>query len=177
MKALKKVLLVILIIIAIPLIIAIFVKKEYSVEREVVINKPQQEVFNYIRLVKNQENFSVWAMADPNMKTDLKGTDGTVGFIYAWDGNNDVGKGEIEIKNIIENERLDMELRFIKPMEGKGDAFISTEAASPTSTKVKWHMQGESSYPMNFMNLFIDGILGSDLQTSLDNLKNVMEKQ
>jgi hypothetical protein len=176
MKILKKILIAVLIIIAIPLIIAIFVKKDYAVDREIVINKPSTEVFNYIKYVKNQENFSVWAMADPAMKTTFTGTDGTVGFIYAWDGNSDVGKGEIEITDLIENQRLDMDLRFIKPMEGKGHAYMTTEAIDATSTKVKWHMQGESSYPMNFMNLFIDSFLGKSLETSLTNLKNVLEK-
>ena len=67
------------------MIAAIFVKREYSVEREVVINKPKQEVFEYVKLLKNQDNYSKWAMMDPKMKKEYTGTDGTVGFISAWD--------------------------------------------------------------------------------------------
>ena len=48
MRILKKILVVLAIIIAIPLIVALFVKKDYAVEREVIINKPKAEVFNYI---------------------------------------------------------------------------------------------------------------------------------
>lgn len=40
MKLFGKIILVIAIIIAIPLIMAIFMKKEYAVEREITINKP-----------------------------------------------------------------------------------------------------------------------------------------
>lgn len=36
-------------------------------------------------------------MTDPNMRKNFKGTDGTVGFCYAWDGNKKAGKGEQEI--------------------------------------------------------------------------------
>lgn len=177
MKILKKIIIAILIIIAIPLVIALFVKKEYAVEREVVINKPEQEVFNYIKYLKNQDKFSVWSMTDPNMKKEYTGTDGTPGFIYAWDGNSDVGQGEMEITNIVENERVDIALRFIKPMEGKGEAYLATEPVDAGSTKVKWHMHGESSYPMNFMNLFMDGMIGNTLDKSLHNLKDTLEKQ
>jgi hypothetical protein len=49
MKIVKKILIVLAIIIAIPLIIALFVKKDYAVQREVTIDKPKQEVFDYIK--------------------------------------------------------------------------------------------------------------------------------
>lgn len=54
---------------------------------------------------------------DPNMKKDFRGTDGTVGFVYAWDGNKKAGKGEQEIKKITEGERVDVEVRFEKPLK------------------------------------------------------------
>ena len=176
MKIVKKILLVVAILIAIPLIVALFVKKEYAVEREVTINKPKEEVFNYVKHLKNQDNYSKWVRMDPNMKKDFRGTDGTVGFVYAWDGNKDAGKGEQEIKNITEGERVDVEVRFEKPFEGMATAPIITEAMAENQTKVKWGMKGKSTYPMNFMNLFMDGMLGKDLEISLTTLKGILEK-
>lgn len=180
MKVLKKILIALLIIIAIPLIVALFVKKDYSVMREIVINKPQAEVFNYVKYLKNQNNYSKWANMDPNMIKTYTGTDGTVGFISAWDSKNDeVGKGEQEIKKITEGSRIDYELRFIKPFESTEQAYMITEAASPTQTKVKWGFEGHMAYPMNIMMLFMDfdKMIGSDLNTGLDKLKTVMETQ
>lgn len=176
MKVLKKIGLIVLIIIAIPLIVAMFVKKEYSVEREITVNKPRREVFDSVKHLKNQDNYSKWVRMDPNMKKDFRGSDGTVGFVYAWDGNDDAGKGEQEIKSITEGERVDVEVRFKKPMEGVAYAPIITEGVSENQTKVKWGMKGKSSYPFNFMNLFIDGILGKDIETSLVDLKGILEK-
>ena len=176
MKILKRILIFILVIIALPLIIALFVKKEYAVEREITINKPKPEVFNYVKHLKNQDQYSKWVMIDPGMKKDFRGTDGTVGFVYAWDGNNDAGKGEQEIKKIADGERVDVEIRFIKPFEGVATAPIITETVSENQTKVKWGLKGKSNYPMNFMNLFMDNMLGKDLETSLTNLKSVLEK-
>jgi hypothetical protein len=176
MKTLKKILLVVLIIVAIPLIIALFVKKEYNVEREITVNKPKQEVFDYVRHLKNQDHYSKWVMMDPAMKKDFRGTDGTVGFVYAWDGNDDAGKGEQEIKSITQGERVDVEVRFKKPMEGIAYAPIITEGVSEGQTKVKWGMKGKSSYPMNFVNLFMDGMLGKDIEASLTTLKSILER-
>jgi uncharacterized protein YndB with AHSA1/START domain len=179
MKILKIVLFSIIGFIALVLITALLVKSEYAVEREVIINKPKSEVFAYILPLKNQDNFSVWAQRDPNMKKTYKGTDGTAGFVSAWDSENEhVGKGEQEIKKITEGERVDYELRFKKPFEATDYAFLTTEAVTDNQTKVKWGFNGKMPYPMNLMLLFMDmdKVLGKDLEQGLNNLKVVLEK-
>lgn len=179
MGILKKIVITLAILIAIPLIVALFVKKEYAVEREITINKPKQEVFDYVKLLKNQDHYSKWATMDPNMKKTYRGTDGIVGFVSAWDSKIDsVGVGEQEIKKIVEGERIDFELRFIKPFEATEPAYMITEAASENQTKVKWGFSGHMDYPMNLMMLFMDfeKMIGDDLQTGLNNLKTVLEK-
>ena len=70
MKALKYILGFIAGIIILILIVAAVSPKDYAVEREVIINKPAAEVFNYVKYLKNQDNYSVWATMDPNMKTN-----------------------------------------------------------------------------------------------------------
>ena len=45
-------------IIVVLLVLALFTKKGYSVHREIVINKPNQEVFNYVKYIRNQDNYS-----------------------------------------------------------------------------------------------------------------------
>jgi hypothetical protein len=179
MKTLKKIVIVIAILIAIPLVIALFVKKDYTVEREITINKPKTEVFDYIKYLKNQDHYSKWAKMDPAMIKTYRGTDGTVGFVAAWESKkDDVGTGEQEIKKITEGEKIDFELRFIKPFESTSLAYMSTEAISDNQTKVKWSFNGHMKYPMNFMMLFMDfdKMIGDDLQTGLNNLKIELEK-
>jgi len=87
MKILKKVLAALGILIALILIAALFMKKDYSLEREITINKPRQEVFNYVKYLKNQNYFSTWNMVDPKMKQTFTGTDGAPGFISAWESD------------------------------------------------------------------------------------------
>ncbi len=180
MKIVKKVLLVIGGLIALFLIIALFVKKDYSVEREITINKAKQNVFDYIKFLKNQDNYSKWATMDPAMTKTYRGTDGEVGFVSAWDSKvEDVGTGEQEIKKITDGERLDFELRFIKPFESTEKAYMTTENVTEGQTKVKWGFNGHMNYPMNMMLMFMDfeKMIGDDLDTGLKNLKAVLEKE
>ncbi|MCC7147712.1 MAG: SRPBCC family protein [Saprospiraceae bacterium] len=179
MKNLKKIFTVIAIIIAIPLVVALFVKKDYVVEREIIINKPKAEVFEYIKFLRNQDNYSKWNMMDPDMKKTYKGTDGTIGFISAWESKmENVGAGEQEIVNMIDGERIDMKLRFKVPFESQNDAYMITEDMSNNQTKVKWGFKGAFPYPFNLMGLFMDmeKAVGGDLEVGLQNLKNLLEK-
>lgn len=179
MKILKIILVVVAVLIAIPLVGGLFINGAFKAEREVVINKPKQEVWNYIVLLKNQNSYSKWAAMDPNMTKTFTGTDGTVGFVSAWKSESkDVGAGEQEIKKITDGERIDYELRFLEPFKSTNTAYMATESVSPTQTKVKWGFAGKMNYPMNFMMLFMDmeKEVGKDFQTGLDNLKAILEK-
>ena len=179
MKILKIILIAIAVIIVIPMIIALFGADSYSVEREVTINKPKQEVFSYIKLLKNQSNYSKWVMMDPNAKMTYTGTDGTVGFTSAWNSENkNVGQGEQTISKITEGDRMDLDLHFIKPFDGRATSYMSTEALAENQTKVKWGFNGKMNYPMKVMHLFMnmEKMIGDDLATGLANLKRVMEK-
>src|ERR1044072_719164 len=125
-------------IIALFLIIALITRRSYNVRSEIIINAPRQKVFDYIKLLKNQDNFNKWVMVDPNMKREFKGTDGTVGFIYGWNGNKKAGEGEQEIKAITEGKSIDTEIRFVRPYAGLAYVNMSTESVSDNQTKVSW---------------------------------------
>lgn len=180
MRIFKGILIGIVSIIALLLIVAIFVKKDIKVMREVTINKPENEVFDYLKYLKNQDNFSKWNKMDPGMKKNYTGTDGTVGFISAWESTNDnVGAGEQEIKKITPCERIDIEIRFKKPFETTNQAYFTTAFAGENATKVSWGFDSKMPYPMNLVNLFMDmdKMVGQDFDEGLANLKMVLEKE
>ena len=178
MNILITIVLVLVGIIGLLLVIGLFSKKGYIIERSVLINKPKHEVFNYVKLMKNQDYFSKWVMKDPGMKKDFKGTDGTEGFIYAWDSTDkNAGKGEMEIKKIKDGERIDMEIRFERPMKAVSDAVFVLENAG-SQTNAKWSFKSEMKYPLNVMMLLVnfEKLLGKDMETSLAMLKTNLEK-
>lgn len=114
------------------------------------------------------------------MKKSIRGTDAEVGFISGWESTSDsVGTGEQEIKKINPYERIDFEVRFIKPFESTSEAYLKTEIETEHTTKVTWVFHGNMPYPSNLMLLTMDmeGMLGKDLHGGLENLKTLLEAQ
>ena len=176
MNIIVTILLVVAGIIALLLIIAFFIKKEHYVKREIIINAPRQKVFDYVKLLKNQDRFNKHAMAGPDRKREYKGTDGTVGFIYAWRGNKNAGEGEKEIKNIIEGEKIEMEIRFVKPMTATADIVLETDSITDDQTKVSWSNAGTLNYPWNLFIPMMEKMLPKEMDESLTTLKKILEK-
>ncbi len=180
MNTIITILLVLAGIISLMLIIALFMKRVHYVKREIIINAPRQKVFDYIKLLKNQDTFNKHAMAASDRKREFKGTDGTVGYIYSWSGDRDAGVGEKEIKNIIDGKRIETEIRFVKPMAVSAHVIMETESLSdPDShrdqTKVSWSNAGTLKYPINLMIPFMEKSVAKDMDISLLTLKNILE--
>jgi len=164
-------------LVALPFLLGLFAPKSYSVERSVVINRSTGEVYDYLRHLKNQDHFSKWVMRDPNMKKMYRGDDGTVGFVYEWEGNKQAGKGEQEIKSLEPGKRIDAEVRFEKPFKAVAQTPFTIEQTETGQSKVTWEMQSAMNYPMNSMLLIINmnKLLGKDMEFSLGNLQRILE--
>ncbi|MFT6922404.1 MAG: hypothetical protein ACJA1C_001409 [Crocinitomicaceae bacterium] len=178
MKLLKKIIFLIIALAALILIMGLFVEDEYSVTKTIIVERNSDDVFEYIKNLKNQSEFSVWEKADPQMEKSYEGNDGEVGFVSTWNSaNDDIGKGEMEIVKIEDGKRIDFKVRFKEPFEADSDVFISTEALGPNTTKVTWNFHGQVAYPMNMMLLFKDmeSEIGPDLEVGLKNLKKLLE--
>ncbi|XDD53875.1 SRPBCC family protein [Leptospira sp. WS4.C2] len=167
-------------IIAIPLVVALFLPSQYQVERSIDITKPASDVFVYIRLLKNQDQYSVWAKKDPNMKKIYTGQDGTVGFISRWESlDKEVGIGEQEIKMInVDALEMETELRFFEPFEGTERSYMKVSSLDQKKSKVIWGFDGSMPYPSNLMLVFMnfEEMIGKDFEEGLSNLKVVLEK-
>jgi len=173
MKFLKYTLFTLLGLIVLALIVATVLPKTFHAEGSAVINKPNAEVFNYVKHIKNQENFGVWFEQDPNIIKTSEGTDGNVGFKYSWK-SEEVGNGSQVITNIAENKRVDIDL-FLMDSTEPAKSFFTTEEVSAKETKVRWVVDGEMPYPFNLMSLVYD--MNKDFEQGTANLKAVLEKQ
>src|SRR5262245_14759159 len=77
---------------------------EYTVTRDTTINKSQEEVFAYLKMLKNQNEWGPWFKKDPTMQQEFHGTDGQPGFVASWKGNSETGEGEQEIKKVTNSQ-------------------------------------------------------------------------
>ncbi len=158
-------------------ILALLAPKTYDVSRSIEISKPKNEVFQYLRFLKNQDKWSPWNKKDPDMKKEFRGTDGEVGSVSYWLGNKDVGEGEQEITKIVDGERVESELRFLKPWKSTSDAYMTTEETTNGGTKVTWGFSGKNKFPTSIFMLFMnmDKAVGGDFEEGLSSLKALVE--
>jgi hypothetical protein len=149
-----------------------------KIEKSVEVNTSSELVFDYLKLTVNQDNFSVWNMADPNMKKQYQGKDGTIGFIYSWDSTmKNVGAGQQEITGIKEGKSIEYKVRFIRPMQNVADIKFQITGADENKTIVAWIFDSPSKFPMSLLSPIFKKMLGKDLEKGLNNLKRILEKK
>ncbi|WP_394750648.1 SRPBCC family protein [Spongiimicrobium salis] len=164
-------------IVALVVLLGIIAPSKYNVFRTIEIAKPKAEVFEYLKYLKNQQQWSPWEKKDPNMEKKFTGTDGEVGAVSYWNGNKDVGEGEQEITKIIEGKRVEGQLRFLKPWKSTSDCYLEVEDNASGGTKVTWGFSGKNKFPFSIFMLFfsMDKTVGKDFEDGLQSLKSLME--
>jgi hypothetical protein len=172
------ILIIVVSIITLLLLVALAMSKDLNIECNITINKPANQIFNYVKLSKNHDNFSTWNMMDKEMKKTYTGTDGEVGFIYAWDSskNKNVGAGEQEIITLEQNKLIAYDIRFTRPMQSIAKAKYVFTSNTENQTNVMWGFYSQMSFPMNIMKPIFKKMMGKALDKGLQNLKVIMEK-
>ena len=168
---------ILLAIAIIIVVLAIIAPKDYDVNRSITIDQPVSKVFDYLKYLKNQDEWSPWNKKDPDMKKEFEGVDGQVGAISRWEGNKEVGTGEQEITRIVENEVVESRLRFFKPWKSESDAYMKVKEAGGSQTTVTWGFSGHNKFPISIMMLFMnmDKAVGKDFNEGLATMKKNLE--
>lgn len=178
----KKIMILIIVIILGMLagaivLLGLIMPKQYSIAADIEIAVPSDVVFDFVKQLRNQEQYSKWVMADPNVKMTYTGTDGTVGFKAAWvSDDKNVGVGEQEIIKIEDGKRYDVEIRFEKPFKGTSYAHTTTEALPGNKTRVTTTFNTTTPFPMNLMVPMMKKMLTKDMNQNARKLKEVLER-
>jgi hypothetical protein len=151
--------------------------KDFAYEREVTINRPQAEVFTYLKPLGNFRQWNPFLRKDPNARIEARGQDAEVGYVTAWEGNRELGSGEQEITRIIDGKRIEFELRFKKPFAATNQGYFAAEPVGHSQTRVRWGVSGKSPFPMSLICLFVDSdkIIGKEFAWGLNQLKSILE--
>ena len=174
---LKKIAIAIAVLIAAVLTFATTRPDSFRVQRSTTIKAAPEKIFPLIADFHSWGTWSPWEKLDPAMKRTHSGADSGKGAAYAWDGNNSVGAGRMEIVEIAPPSKITIKLDFSKPMEGHNTAEF-TLAPKGDATEVTWAMFGPSPYLSKLMGLFfnMDSMIGGNFETGLANLKALAEK-
>ncbi|MCC6461901.1 MAG: SRPBCC family protein [Saprospiraceae bacterium] len=176
MKILKILLFILLGLVALVVLLGLFAKKDYHIERSIEVEAPKDLVYEHYRYFKNGKSWSPWAHLDPNMKESFEGTDGEVGAVHKWSGNDDVGEGQQTI-TAMTPDRIDTEVKFIRPFESTAPRYMLFKGEGK-KTQLTWAFDMHIAFPWNGFAMFTDmnAGVGGDYERGLKNLKKVCEE-
>lgn len=173
----KKISIAIVILLVAVLAYAATKPDTFRVQRSAHIKAAPETVFAHIDTLSYWAAWSPWEKMDPAMKKTASGPPNGKGAAVAWDGNNDVGTGRMEITESVPPSKVVFKLDFLKPFEAHNHAEFTLERIGD-ATHVTWAMVGPQSYMMKVTGIFIDcdKMVGKDFETGLANLKALAEK-
>ena len=148
----------------------------FRVQRSASINAPPEKVFPLINDFKSWSAWSPWETKDPGMKRSYGATTSGKGATYAWDGDRNVGAGNMLITEAVPS-KVALDLNMTRPMTAHNKVEFTLTPAGD-STTVNWSMRGEAPYFAKIIHVFLDmdKMVGGDMEAGFAKLKAAAEK-
>jgi uncharacterized protein YndB with AHSA1/START domain len=165
-------------VLILAVVVVIYLRPDdFRVTRSATMKASPEIIMEQITDFHKWEAWSPWAKLDPNAKNTFSGTESGVGAIFHWDGNNEVGEGEMQITEVRSNEAIVIKIDFFKPMKGTNTVEFTFKPEGD-QTLVTWSMFGKSDFIGKAFSLVIncDKMIGDMYEKGLTNLKTVVEK-
>lgn len=158
------------------LLLAYCLPRQYAVTVTTGIGRPQAAVFDYVRMLRHQLQYSEWYKTDRTVQPGFTGADGTVGAVMRWDSSNkDLGSGEQEIKHLAP-DHIGIELRFIRPIAGTCQLHHRFTALSLTRTRYTCTFHAHARFPVNLPAFLIGRrFIRKAQQRTVDQVRNILE--
>ncbi|UPJ63905.1 SRPBCC family protein [Bradyrhizobium sp. 191] len=178
LKAIVVIAIVLAVGIAAVLVFALTKPDTFRVERSLAVKAPADAIYPLVADFHRWTGWSPYETRDPAMKRTFGRTAAGKGATYAWDGNNNVGAGHMEILEANGPSRLRIKLDFERPFEGHNTAEF-TFVPQGDATLVTWAMYGPAPFLSKVMQVFVnmDSMIGKDFEAGLAGLKKLTEKQ
>lgn len=150
------------------LIVGSVLPKDYAVERSIVIDAPQDVVFEQVVDLRLQEGWSPWKAHDPTMKWSFGDSARGEGALYAWKSENS-GSGQYTITEVEGTGRLVAKVVFDDVGESIGTWTFVPEGEG---TRVTWGFTGRTGGVIGgYYALMMDSMVGAAFDEGLAGLK------
>lgn len=150
----------------------------FRLERSRKMAAPPEAVFAEVNDFRNWQKWSPWAKMDPNAKNTYSGAESGQGAKFAWDGNDEVGAGQMEIVESKPAELVKLKLDFLRPMQNSCDT-IFTFKPEDGGTLMTWTMEGPNSFLGKALHLVIDmdKMVGDQFEQGLTSIQQIVEQK
>ena len=143
-------------------------KKDFHVERSIVIEAKPSTIYPHIVDFREWTHWSPWSAADSTMTFEYMGEQGVVGSSFSWTSEN-AGDGSLELTGERANQRIEYTTRFTAPIENTSDGFMELEPVDG-GTEVTWGFDTRAPF---FLKM--DQMVGADFETGLALLKDYID--
>jgi effector-binding domain-containing protein len=180
---LKKVVLVILFLLAAFVVTGYLLPAQVHIERSISIDRPANMMFELLNSYRHYSEWSPWAERDPQAEFLISGPAEGVGARLSWIGDPHlVGSGWQEIIASKPYEQIDIKLDF--DAQGIADTGFKL-VPEGSGTHVTWFFDSDLTEGVNFLDSFLaryfgllfDRWVGGDYEQGLVNLKQFAESQ
>ena len=174
LKVIKSLIALLVILIVLFIVIGIFLPKEYTVSRSVVIDATPQQIHPYLNDLNNWPLWSPWVENDPTLKVTVGDIASGVGASQSWVGKD--GDGSLVFTESSIQEGIDYDLEFNQgQFQCKG---IFEYLPEGQVTDVVWEMKGSVDTPVlgGYFAAKMDTWVGAEFEKGLQNLKKVVEE-
>jgi effector-binding domain-containing protein len=175
MKALRIILIIIGLLVAIILIVPLFSPATAEVSAETEIALAPSLIFPGVASFSDREAWDPWVSQDSTAEVTIQSEKDYVGSTYAWKGEK-VGFGRMEVISVRENEYIESSLWF-----GEVDTLALVEWTFEEvngGTRVVWSFAQETAWPIERFGMMFGKIfLKQSFELGLANLKEYVESK
>jgi effector-binding domain-containing protein/uncharacterized protein YndB with AHSA1/START domain len=175
MKALRIILIIIGLLVAIILIVPLFSPATAEVSAETEIALAPSLIFPGVASFSDREAWDPWVSQDSTAEVTIQSEKDYVGSTYSWKGEK-VGFGRMEVISVRENEYIESSLWF-----GEVDTPALVEWTFEEvngGTRVVWSFAQETAWPIERFGMMFGKIfLKQSFELGLANLKEYVESK
>jgi hypothetical protein len=148
----------------------------YTVVRSANIDATPDRIYEQLADFHNWTSWSPWEDVDPDLARTYSGAPSGTGAVYAWSGNRKAGQGRMEITEVVEPSRVQIDLLFEKPWKARNETVFIIEPDGAGS-RVTWEMTGKKTLMTKVMGVFtsMDKMIGPDFEKGLTRLRAKVE--
>jgi hypothetical protein len=176
----KKIILGILGVLALAIVVVLALAAtqpdHFHFERSRDLAAQRSQVSPLVTDLRNWERWSPWKDLDPNQRVTYGPTTQGVGASYEWAGNDQVGRGRMEIVGVDERPDrtvVDYRLQFLEPFEDEADVEVALLDQPSGKTRATWSMDSDASFMEKIMCVFVDmdAMIGRDFEKGLERME------
>lgn len=174
----KRIALVVVLALGALLLFAATRPDNFRVQRSTSIKAPPEKVFALINDMRAFNTWNPFNKKDPAMRGTYRGPQSGPGAAFDFEGDQNVGKGSLQIISAKSPSQVAMTLDMREPFEGHNAVEFTLVPRGTDTTDVTWAMYGPSPYLSKLIGIFfnMDKMIGGDFDAGLADLKALAEK-